>query len=64
MGKTRRYDHGGEKRLKGSKRKRRKTFREFQEEEPFDVAYKNLDHVEDEFYNELEDDNDADRYYK
>jgi len=64
MGKTRRYDNGGVKRPKGNKKKKRKTFREFQEEEPFDIAYKKLDHTEDEFYNEMEDADDADRYYK
>ena len=61
MGKTRRYDNGGVKRPKGSKKKRRKVFREFKEEEPFDIAYKNLDHIEDEFYNNFEENTDADR---
>jgi len=64
MGKTHRYDNHGEKRPKGSKKKRDKTFREFTEEEPFDIAYKNLDHIEDDFYKDFEDDYDADRYYK
>jgi len=64
MGKTRRYDNGGVKRPKGSRKKARKTFREFKEEEPFDIAYKNLDHGEEAFYKDFEDDYDADRYYK
>tara|TARA_Y100001951_G_C11029501_1_gene124170 strand:+ start:156 stop:350 length:195 start_codon:yes stop_codon:yes gene_type:complete len=64
MGKTRRHDNGGVKRLKGSKRKRRKAFHEFQEEEPTEVAYKNLDHVEEAFYKDFEDDDGTDQYYK